>query len=199
MADEIRAVIDRARQGDRAAFGWLVRKYQRRVYLTAARIVGSHEDADDVAQEAFVRAYRAIGSFKADSDFFTWLYRIVVNVALNHLRSRKRRNRASVEWNALPDGLQQIVVRDPGREVELRRMMAKIQQAMLGLPDALRVAVVLVLFDGMSYRDAAAAMGCSEGTVAWRVHEGRNRLRARLAEHLSGDCDGKVDGLSADA
>src|SRR5678816_1509194 len=89
MADED-LDLDRARQGDREAFGRLVRRYQRRVYATALHIVGNHGDADDVAQEAFVRAYRGLASFDGRADFFTWLYRITINTALNALRSDKR-------------------------------------------------------------------------------------------------------------
>src|SRR3954463_12852671 len=89
MADED-PDLDRARQGDREAFGRLVRRHQRRVYAAALHITGNHSDADDVAQEAFVRAYKGLATFDGRSDFFTWLYRITVNTALNQLRSGKR-------------------------------------------------------------------------------------------------------------
>src|SRR5215468_2271875 len=89
MADEAND-LDRARRGDRDAFGRLVRRHQRRVYLAALHILGNHSDADDATQEAFVRAYRGLGSFDGRADFFTWLYRIAVNTALNALRSGRR-------------------------------------------------------------------------------------------------------------
>src|SRR5262245_20971720 len=92
MATADRDLLDRARAGDRQAFGKLVETYQKRVYATARRMVGRHADADDVAQEAFLRAWRGLKSFDGRADFFTWLYRIVVNVALNHLRTGQRKH-----------------------------------------------------------------------------------------------------------
>src|SRR5688572_21738923 len=96
-ADEDQTLVERARRGEREAFGHLVRKYQRRVYQTAFHITGRHGDADDAAQEAFVRAWRAIAGFDGRAQFFTWLYRITVNVALNLVRSRGRAAGESLE------------------------------------------------------------------------------------------------------
>src|SRR5688572_33070778 len=90
MSAEGLPVVDRAKQGDRESFGILVKKYQRRVYATAFHMTGQHSDADDVSQEAFVRAFRGLPTFDGRADFYTWLHRIVINVALNHLRTRRR-------------------------------------------------------------------------------------------------------------
>jgi len=184
MAQDLRAIVERARSGDREAFGTLVRKYQQRVYMTAYRMMGSHADADDVAQEAFVRAFRGLKGFNAQSDFFTWLYRIVVNVALNHLRRPQRKRMVSVDEVKLPLKDQAVAADDPRRALELKQMVLDIGHALDGLPDTLRATVVLVLFEGMPYRDAAEILECSEGTVAWRVHEARRKLRGPLGKYL---------------
>lgn len=184
MAQDLRALVQRARSGDRAAFGQLVRKYQRRVYATAFRMTGSHADADDVAQEALIRAYRGLSGFNLQSDFFTWLYRIVINVSLNHLRRSSRRRTLSVDDVTLPEQVEKTAGGDPGRQLELKQMTLDIGKALDELPDSLRATVVLVIFEGMPYKDAAEILECSEGTVAWRVHEARKKLRVPLARYL---------------
>jgi RNA polymerase sigma-70 factor (ECF subfamily) len=184
MGDDLRPTLERARKGDREAFGQLVRSYHRRVYMTAYRMMGNHDDANDVVQDAFVRAMRGLPSFDGRSDFFTWLYRIVINVALNHLRQRKRRRAVSLEQVVLPERLQREVDGDPKRKLELKRMAVEIGQAIADLPDTLQATLVLVVLEGVSYRDAAEILECSEGTVAWRVHEARQRLLGRLGKYL---------------
>lgn len=182
MAEDIQPDIERARRGDRAAFGKLVRRYQRRVYGAAFRIAGNHDDARDVAQEAFVRAFRGIGSFDGRADFFTWLYRIVVNTALNQRRRVKRRAERPLEEEILPEPLQRRADGDPARELELKRLLRRVHRAVDALSEGQRAAVVLVLMEGMSYREAAEVLECSEGTVGWRVHEARTRLRQALGD-----------------
>ncbi len=186
MAEDIRPEIDRAQRGDRDAFGRLVQKYQRRVYLTAYRMTGTYEDANDVAQEAFIRAYRGLGSFDNRSNFFTWLYRIVINVSLNHLRRQKRRAALPLESVTLPPDLGKTAGEDPDRVLEAKRKLVEVQEAMDGLGESLRATVVLVLLEGMSYADAAEVLQCSEGTVGWRIHEARRKLREQLGKHLPG-------------
>jgi RNA polymerase sigma-70 factor, ECF subfamily len=184
MGDDVRSTVERARRGDRAAFGALVRSYQRRVYMTALRLLGNHDDASDVAQESFIRAFRGLGSFDGRSDFFTWLYRIVVNVALNHLRRVRRQRSVSLEDVQLPEPLLQQAGDDPRRVLEMKQMVLEIDAALAELSDALRATVVLVALEGMPYREAAAILECSEGTVAWRMHEARQKLRQRLGKYL---------------
>lgn len=184
MGDDVRALVDRARRGDREAFGQLVRSHQRRVYMTAHRMTGSHDDAADVVQEAFMRAYRALPGFDGRSDLFTWLYRIVVNTALNHLRRVRRRRTVTLEEAVLPERLRREAGDDPRRAMELKQMVVDIAEALDGLSETLRATVVLVVLEGMSYRDVAEVLECSEGTVAWRMHEARKRLRERLGHYL---------------
>jgi RNA polymerase sigma-70 factor, ECF subfamily len=185
MAEDIRPDIEKARNGDRGAFGVLVRKYQRRVYMTAYRMMGNHDDANDVAQEAFIRAFRGMSGFNARSDFFTWLYRIVINVSLNHLRKASKQRTVSMDDVQLPEPMSQAATSNPRKTVELRRKVAEVEQALETLPETLRATVVLVILEGMSYREAAEVLECSEGTVGWRVHEARKKLRDRLGKHLS--------------
>ncbi|MFH1130035.1 MAG: sigma-70 family RNA polymerase sigma factor [Pseudomonadota bacterium] len=185
MVEDIRKILNSACRGDKEAFGQLVRMYQRRVYLIAFRMTGNHEDANDVAQEAFIRAFRGISSFQGQSDFFTWLYRIVINVSLNHLRSRRRRPVVSLDDVILPAELQEKTKDDPGRSLELKQMVKEIGEVLDELPDSMRATVVMVVFDGMPYKDVASVLECSEGTVAWRIFEARKRMLIRLGKYLS--------------
>ena len=187
MAEDIRPDIEQARKGDRGAFGRLVRRYQRRAYMTAFRMMGNHEDANDVTQEAFIRAFRGMSKFDARSNFFTWLYRIVVNVSLNHLRRSRRKRALSLDDVVLPERLHKQAGNDPRRATELRRMVQDVAEAMDQLPETLRATLVLVIMEGMSYREAAQVLECSEGTVGWRVHEARQKLRDRLDKHLTNE------------
>ena len=195
MERNVRPDIDRARNGDRDAFGALVRKYQRRVYMTAFRMMRNHQDAHDVSQDAFIRAYRGIASFDGRSDFFTWLYRIVINVSLNHLRKARRHPALSLEEVVLPEPLLKQAGDDPSSILQQKRLLLKVGEALDDLPETLKVTVVLVILEGMSYRDAAEVLKCSEGTVGWRIHEAREKLRARLGQYLG---DEKEDELSGD-
>ncbi|MCC6749688.1 MAG: sigma-70 family RNA polymerase sigma factor [Deltaproteobacteria bacterium] len=197
MGDDSQALVERARKGDRAAFGLLVRRYHRRVYGLAHRMLGNHDDADDVAQETFVRAYSRLGQFQGQADFFTWLYRIALNVALNQLR-HARRHREAGRLGLLPAPLAQEADADPQRAAELRRAMAELAVAFESLSDTLKATVVLVLMEGMAYREAAAVLECSEGTVAWRVHEARSALRRQLGPVLKRLISRDTDGLSGD-
>lgn len=178
--EDVRPDIDRARAGDREAFGRLVQRYQRRVYVVAYRMTGSDDEARDVAQEAFIRAFRAMDRFDGRCSFFTWIYRIVVNTALNHIRRRGRRAELPLEEVSLPPPLARHAGDDPGRALELSRVMRAVHEAMDTLSDSLRAALVLVVLEEMSYREASEVLECSPGTVGWRVHEARQKLRERL-------------------
>jgi RNA polymerase sigma-70 factor (ECF subfamily) len=174
-------VVERAQRGDRNAFSELVRKYQRRVYATAYQILGNHSDADDVAQDTFVRAYRGLRTFGGRADFFTWLYRITVNTALNHLRTRKR---AAALWKdvreATDDSPSPGYELDPGRLAELGDRMRRTFAAISELSDTLRITLVLATVQGMPYREIAELLSIPEGTVAWRVNEARKQVKEKL-------------------
>jgi RNA polymerase sigma-70 factor, ECF subfamily len=180
MAPDDREIILAVKNGARDAFSQLVIRYQQRVYALALRMLGDHSEADDVGQETFLRAYRSLHHYSGDSDFYTWLYRIALNVCFDHLRKRRPQT-SSLEEVTLPPELE-ASAQDPARLAEMRIAFAKLREAMLSLPDGIRAAVVLVVLEGMSAKSAAQILGCPEGTVFWRVHEGRRRLVEAMGE-----------------
>jgi RNA polymerase sigma-70 factor (ECF subfamily) len=178
--------------GDESSYEVLVTRYRDYVYTIAVRIVGNEEDARDVAQEAFVRAYRALPRFRGDSKFSSWLYRIATNRALTHLKKRRRRAVTvdieagpHVEAGAIDDGRgdevsPEIAVRDE----EFRRA---VRSAVLELPEQYRVVVTLFYLEERSYKEVAATLGIPMGTLKTHLHRARALLRDILTEH---DLDG---------
>lgn len=173
--------LDRARSGDRAAFGVLVRQHQRRVHRLALHLTGSAGDADDVTQETFLRAYRAIHRFDGRADLFTWLYRICVNVALN-LRRQGRRIVADIDDPRVPEPVSEGA--SPAATSERAQAYRQLAQAMDSLSESLRTTMVLACVEQLPYKDIAQVLGCSEGTVAWRVHEARRKLREAIGDDV---------------
>jgi RNA polymerase sigma-70 factor (ECF subfamily) len=187
MADED-PDLGPARRGDREAFGRLVKKHQRRVYAAALHILGNHGDADDVAQESFVRAYKGLASFDGRSEFTTWLYRITVNTALNALRSDKRvgalaqRGQAEAQHvGGRPEALG-ADGRSPHRAAEESAEVERVVAAIGQLSEALRVTLVLATVEELPHKQIAEILDIPEGTVAWRVNEARRLLKLRLAQ-----------------
>jgi RNA polymerase sigma-70 factor, ECF subfamily len=180
MSADDDGLVARAQRGDREAFGALVRKYQRRVYATAFNITGAHGDADDVAQEALIRAFRGLARFDGRSDFFTWLYRIVVNVALNHVRARKRS--AAEPLDGIGGAAERLAHggADPRAVAESRELYGRVLGALAELSPTLRVTLVLAAVEELPYKKIAELMECPEGTVAWRVNQARKVLRQKL-------------------
>jgi RNA polymerase sigma-70 factor (ECF subfamily) len=186
MADED-PDLDQARRGDREAFGRLVRRHQRRVYAATLHILGNHSDADDATQEAFVRAYRGLATFDGRADFFTWLYRIAVNTALNALRSGKRgvalSQRGGTEAahvGGRPEALGQGGL-DPAQHAQRTSEVARVLEAVAQLSPALRVTIVLATIEELPHKQIAEILEIPEGTVAWRVNEARRVLKLRLS------------------
>ena len=196
MSEEEADLLVRARKGDTSAFGALVRRYQRRVYATALHLTGNHSDADDVAQEAFVRAFRGLPSFDGRADFFTWLYRITINTALNRLRSTRRTEALgqaglveSAQVGGRPEGLGAPQLA-PDEQAALTREVKDVLTAMAELSPTLRVTLVMATIESMSHKQIAAILEVPEGTVAWRVNEARRLLKAKLGAHKSGPIAG---------
>jgi RNA polymerase sigma-70 factor (ECF subfamily) len=187
---EIVELVVRAQGGDGEAFGALVRQFQQRAYRTAFYMTGSHDDADDVAQEAFLRAYRGLAGFDRRAEFGTWLHRIVINTALNHLRAR-RRARAQTTGPEAGAGAVEPAPDPAGRAESLERARAALA-ALAELTPALRVTLVLATVEDMPYKEIAQALGIPEGTVAWRVNQARKQLRQRLAV-IAPEAEGNVD------
>lgn len=179
--------LDRARSGDREAFGRLVRRHQRRVYAAALHILGNHADADDATQETFVRAFRGLPTFDGRADFFTWLYRITVNTALNSLRGGKRGaalaqkgGTEAAHVGGRPEALGQSVA-DPSQRAERTAEVSRVLAAIAELSPSLRVTLVLATIEDLPHKQIAEILEIPEGTVAWRVNEARRLLRNRLA------------------
>ncbi len=179
-----RELVDRAREGDSDAFGVLVRRHQKRIFRLSLHLVRSAAEAEDVTQETFVRAYQALGRFDGRSEPFTWLYRICVNLSLNQLRSRKSQRTTTTTDDPRVEGFLQEERpshgRDPSTAAADRQMAIALAEGIDKLSDTLRTTLVLVCVDGLGHEEASRVLGCPEGTVAWRVHEARRKLREHL-------------------
>ena len=186
-----RELVTAAREGDAEAFGLLVRRHQRRVYRLAVHLLKSGAEAEDVTQDTFVRAYGALDRFDGRSEPFTWIYRICVNLSLNALRSRKTR-RASSPDDPRIEGLlvdNRPAGGSPARSTADKQLGRALVEGIDELSDTLRTTLVLVCIDGLSHAEAGEVLGCPEGTVAWRVHEARKKLRGKLSERGFDDDD----------
>ena len=174
-------LLDKARGGNLFAFEEIVRRYQRRVYATAYRIVRRHEVADDVAQEAFIRAYRSLDRFDPGRPFGPWICRIAANLAVNHVRSPEARE------DALPDGHAEMPspAAGPLQGVLDAEARAMLDQALERLPAAQRAVFCLRVFEELSYREIAESLGISLGTVMSRLSRAREKLREALTPYLS--------------
>ncbi len=158
------------RRGDPEAFETLVRRYQRMVHALTFRMTGSAADADDLAQETFIQAYRHLGDFRGQSRVSSWLYRIAVNQCLNWLKRRQRQERLHEEVTGL----------DPRPAEPDAALADQIQAALMELSPPQRAAIVLTVYDGLTHAEAAAALGCSETTISWRIFVARRKLRKLL-------------------
>lgn len=183
-AEADRLLVERVKAGDQAAFNALVLKYQRRVVKLVSRYIRDPEEALDVSQEVFIRAYRAIGGFRGDSAFYTWLYRIAVNAAKNAISAAARN---PVEGGLDVDDpelgevrLKMTDVSSPERLLYTEELKETIDAAIEGLPPELRRAIVLRELEGLSYEDIALAMGCPVGTVRSRIFRARDAIARRI-------------------
>ena len=173
-------LVAQARKGDREAFSELVRRYYERVYGTIYSLVGDRDDADDLAQEAFLKAYRSLSNFRGQSQFYTWVYRIGVNCCLDWMKSRNRRKDVSLERE--PWGLDGVFRHPQASDTGVLRkeLQAILEQAMETLPVEYRATLVLREIDGLAYDEIAYALGCSVGTVKSRLFRSRAQLREAL-------------------
>jgi RNA polymerase sigma-70 factor (ECF subfamily) len=181
-----RELVEQTKAGDQQAFGVLVRRHQRRIFRLALHMVRSGAEAEDVTQETFVRAYQAIGRFDGRSEPFTWLYRIAVNLSLNTLRARKATRNSTPSDDprieALLTETRPSQGRDPASATQQKELAAALCDGIDALSDTLRTTLILVCIDGLAHEEASRVLGCPEGTVAWRVHEARRKLREYLTE-----------------
>ena len=172
--------IAQCQNGDQEAFDAIIRQHQRMIHSLCYRMTGSLTDAEDVAQETFIHAYRHLGSFRAEARFSSWLYRIAVNQCLNWQERRRRREQLHQDWNKQ---LAEPSSDDSGRA-------GQVQAALLKLPPKQRAAVVLTTCEGLTHAEAAQALGCSEATVSWRLFAARRKLK-RLLKHVQSPGGGR--------
>src|ERR1043165_618502 len=170
------AIVAAPKAGDARAFEARVSRDRKRIFALALHITRSATEADDIAQDVFLKAYRALPEFEGRSQFFTWVYRMTVNRSLNVRRDRARRGE-----NMLDDPRLELAVAvdsrsDPAREAELRQSYARLLRALDSLPVDMRTTVILVSLQGLSHGEVAVVQKVSEGTIAWRMHEARRRL-----------------------
>lgn len=186
---EERTLVQSAKQGDLSAYDELVRRYQERIYATIYHMTANHEDANDLAQESFIKAYRALKSFKGDSSFFTWVYRIAINKTINFLKQRKKRTQMSLndlDFNAEhdPDLVALISEKTPRRDLSLTELQEKLNAAMLKLSEVHRLVVTLHDVQGLSHEEISRIMDCNTGTVRSRLFYARQQLQALLSDYL---------------
>ena len=177
-------LVERAQKGETYAFDLLVKKNQHKKLGLIGRYVHDHAEVQDVAQEAFIKAYRALGSFRAESAFYTWMYRIAINTAKNHLVSRARRPPGSdvdiVDAEIVDQSGRLADSESPEAAIARDQLEAAIFQAIEKLPDDLRTAITLREFDGLAYEDIAQIMQCPVGTVRSRIF----RAREAVDQHI---------------
>jgi RNA polymerase sigma-70 factor (ECF subfamily) len=178
-------LVERAQRGDKHAFELLVAKYQRRLGRLISRFVRNAAEAEDVTQDAFIKAYRALPSFRGDSAFYTWLYRIGINTAKNHLVAQGRRAPTSTPFDAeeaedFEDAALLHEVATPENELMSKQVVEVVNSSLQELPDDLRTALTLREIEGLSYEEIAAVMDCPIGTVRSRIFRAREAIAANL-------------------
>jgi RNA polymerase sigma factor (sigma-70 family) len=183
-------LVKRAQQEDITAYDELVRRYQERIYATVYHMTSNHEDANDLVQERFIKAYRALKSFKGDSSFYTWVYRIAVNKTINFLKQRKNRVQMSLndfDFNVEhdPDLVALISDKTPRRDVNLAELQEKLNMALQKLSETHRMVVTLHDIQGLSHDEIGKIMNCNVGTVRSRLFYARQQLQAYLSDYLS--------------
>ena len=178
-------LVERAQRGDKRAFELLVSKYQRKLGRLLSRFIRDPAEVEDVSQEAFIKAYRALPSFRGDSAFYTWLYRIGINTAKNYLVAMGRRAPTSTEFDAeeaegFEDADQLRDINTPESLMMTRQIGDAVNESVAQLPQDLRTAITLREIEGMSYEDIAVIMNCPIGTVRSRIFRAREAISAKL-------------------
>src|SRR6266481_1798254 len=188
-APEDQKLVKRAQGGDLEAYDALIRRYQERIYATIYHMTANHEDANDLAQETFIKGYQALKSFKGDSGFYTWAYRIAVNKTINFLKQRKNKIHLSLndlDFNAEndPDLVALTSDRTPRRDAGLSELQEKLNSAMLKLSEVHRLVVTLHDVQGLSHEEIGKIMDCNIGTVRSRLFYARQQMQAYLSDYL---------------
>ncbi|WP_405124678.1 RNA polymerase sigma factor RpoE [Ralstonia pseudosolanacearum] len=192
-ADQI--LVERVQQGDKRAFELLVVKYHRKIIRLISRLIRDAAEVEDVAQDAFIKAYRALPQFRGESAFYTWLYRIAVNTAKNYLATQGRRPESftdidTEEAETFADGEQLRDINTPDSMLHTKQVAETVNRAMEALPEELRTAITLREIEGLSYEEIAEAMECPIGTVRSRIFRAREAIAEKLRP-LLGTAEGK--------
>ena len=189
--DEVTTLVSRVQNGDIAAFDSIMLLYRERLYSVIYNMTFNHEDAADLTQESFVKAFRSLKKFKGKSSFFTWLYRIGVNLTLSHLQRKKTRKFFSFEQISEEYGsskeFEKLSSSDSSsvRKTLLNELHQKLNEALLKLSDKHRTIVVLFEIDGLSHKEISKIMKCTEGTVRSRLHYAKIQLQSMLSEYVN--------------
>lgn len=181
-------LVKQAIQGNVDAFSELARRCQEKIYYTLLSLTKNQQDASDLAQEAFMQAYKSLKRFKQQSSFYTWIYRIAVNLTLNFLKKKQREDRREIldEGHSVGQGTEDSSFSPEKRSMK-KELSEKLQQAIDSLPLPYRASFTLVVFQGLTHGEAARILGCSENTVSWRMHKSRKMLQASLKPYLEGE------------
>ena len=182
-------LVARVQRGEAAAFDVLVERYKERLYATVYHMTSNHEDANDLVQETFIKAYKSLKGFRGRSSFYTWVYRIAVNRTINFLKRRRNRNQFSLDdvdsgIQTNPDFVELMSHVTPRREVGLNELHQRLNEALQKLSEPHRAVVTMHDIQGMTHADIAKVMKCSEGTVRSRLFYARQQLQALLSDYL---------------
>ena len=181
------SLIKRILKGEKKVYEIIVKRHMQRVYFIALGFVGNQEDALDLSQEAFIKACESINSFREKSSFSTWLYRIVVNITINHLKRIGKRQTFTLDENISFKDSDLASMNDPEKVAEERELHEEITKAMESLPLEQKTVVVLAILEGLPHKEIAGILGCPEKTVSWRLFQARKKLREKLAIYVGGE------------
>jgi RNA polymerase sigma-70 factor, ECF subfamily len=199
-AADDRDLVAAARRGDRDAFRTLFERYHRRAYALAFGVLRHQDDALDVVQDAFIKAHKYLDKFEGNSSFYTWLYRIVMNLAIDHIRKHRRQKPVELDEAKLEDSddalLPKIIHGNPGRALFDKQIRARIDQALGELSENHRAVLVMREVEGLSYEEMAQAMECSKGTIMSRLFHARRNMQRRLLDLLEHPSDALVAELT---
>ena len=198
-----RELVDKARRGDRDAFRVLFERYHRRAYALAFGVLRHQDDALDVVQDAFIKAHKYLDKFEGNSSFYTWLYRIVMNLAIDHLRKHRRNKPVELDESKLEDSVEgdallpRILGGNPGRALIDKEIRGRIDRALDELSENHRAVLVMRELEGLSYEEMAKAMGCSKGTIMSRLFHARRNMQKRLLDLIDNPSAELVKDLTA--
>ena len=180
-------LVKECQAGEISAFNTIVERYKEQIYQLAYRMTGVHEDADDISQETFIRAYKSIGRFKGKAKLSTWLRRITINLSINHLKRKSRYEHESFDEKLLDDKDYSPTLKqahNPAEMVESEELVQQIEEAIESLPIREKVVFILRIQQGLSYKEIAKTIGCPIGTVMSRLNRARGKLRNMLKDYV---------------